>query len=100
MGGPPYVMYITGGIAEPAAQRATISQMLILNVGFRVGAFAVAGLFVSRALWVAVMILLPVAWAGMLAGNRVLVRLAPALIARIIGAVQFVPGVTLIIRTG
>ena len=99
MGGPPYVMYITGRIAEPAAQRATISQMVILNVGLRVGAFALAGLLVSRALWVAVAILLPIAWAGVWAGHRVHVRLAPAVIARIIGAVLFVTGVTLIIRT-
>lgn len=99
MGGPPYVIYITGRIAEPAAQRATISQMVILNVGLRVVAFALAGLLASRALWVAVAILLPVAWAGVWAGNRVHVRIAPRAIERIIGAVLFVTGVTLIIRT-
>ena len=31
MGGPPYVVYLTGRIPDPAAQRATISQMVILN---------------------------------------------------------------------
>jgi uncharacterized membrane protein YfcA len=98
MGGPPYVMYIAGRIAEPAAQRATISQMVILNVGLRVGAFALAGLLVSHALWGAVAILLPVAWAGVWAGHRVHVRLAPAAIARIIGAVLFITGATLILR--
>ena len=39
MGGPPYVVYIAGRIPDPAAQRATISQMVILNVGLRVVAF-------------------------------------------------------------
>jgi hypothetical protein len=73
--------------------------MVILNVGLRVGAFALAGLLVSRALWVAVAILLPVAGAGVWAGNRVHVRLAPAAIARIIGAVLFITGVALNIRT-
>jgi uncharacterized membrane protein YfcA len=43
MGGPPYVVYISGRIPDPAAQRATISQMVILNVGLRVVAFALAG---------------------------------------------------------
>jgi len=52
MGEPPYVMY------------------LILNVGLRVVAFALAGLLVSPTLWVAVAILLPVAWAGVWAGHR------------------------------
>ena len=42
-GGPPYVMYLAGWIADPDAQRATISQMVILNVGLRVLAFTLAG---------------------------------------------------------
>lgn len=73
--------------------------MVILNVGLRVGAFALAGLLASRTLWVAVAILFPVAWAGVWAGNRVHVRLAPAVMARIIGVVLFITGVTLVIRT-
>lgn len=36
MGGPPYVMYIAGPVPEPAARRATIPQMVMLNVGLRV----------------------------------------------------------------
>jgi hypothetical protein len=36
VGGPPYVVYITGRVPDPAAQRATISQMLVLSVGLRV----------------------------------------------------------------
>src|SRR5262245_37499641 len=40
IGGPPYVMYITGRVPDPSAQRATISQMVIVNVGLRVVAFA------------------------------------------------------------
>ena len=75
MGGPPYVMYLAGRIPEPDAQRATISQMVILNVGLRVLAFALAGLLASRAVWLAVAILLPVAWAGVWVGHRVHLRL-------------------------
>jgi uncharacterized membrane protein YfcA len=92
-------MYITGRIAEPAVQRATIAQVVILNVGLRVGAFALAGLLGSRALWTLVAILLPVAWAGVWAGHRVHVRLPPVVVARIIGSVLFVTGVTIILRT-
>jgi uncharacterized membrane protein YfcA len=99
IGGPPYVMYITGRILEPGAQRATISQMVILSVGLRVAAFALAGLFGSRALWIAAEVLLPVAWAGVWVGNRVHVCLAPATMARVVGAVLFVAGAALIFRT-
>jgi uncharacterized membrane protein YfcA len=98
MGGPPYVMYIAGRVPDPAAQRATISQMVILNVGLRVVAFTLGGLLGSRPLWTAVAILLPVAWLGVWIGHRVHVRLAPAMGARIIGAVLFLVGVTLVAR--
>ena len=99
MGGPPYVMYISGRLPDPAAQRATISQMVILNVGLRVVAFALAGLLLSRALWIAVMFLLPVAWAGLWTGNRAHVRLTPAVMARTMGATLFLTGAALIMRT-
>lgn len=98
MGGPPYVAYITGRIRDPAVQRATISQMVILNVGLRVVAFALAGLLVSRTLWVAVALLLPVAWIGVWVGNRVHLRLAPATVTRVIGAVLFLTGAALVLR--
>jgi hypothetical protein len=99
VGGPPYVMYLTARISDPAAQRATILQMVILNVGLRVVAFAIAGLLFSRALWIAVAFLLPVAWAGVWTGNRLHVRLAPATVARLIAALLLVTGATLLVRT-
>ena len=99
MGGPPYVVYITGRIPDPAVQRATIAQMVILNVGLRVVAFALAGLLFSRALWIAVVLLLPVAWAGVWVGNRAHGSVTPATMARMIGAALFLTGAALVVRT-
>ena len=99
MGGPPYVMYIAGRVPDADAQRATISQMVILNVGLRVLAFALAGFLASSSLWLVVAALLPVAWAGVWAGHRVHLRLAPATAARVIAAALFVSGAVLIART-
>jgi uncharacterized protein len=99
VGGPPYAMYLTGRVTDPAMQRATISQMVILSVGGRVVAFAIAGLLFSHALWIAVMFLLPAAWAGVWVGNRVHVRVSPPMTARIIGVALFLTGATLIVRT-
>jgi uncharacterized membrane protein YfcA len=73
--------------------------MVILNVGLRVAAFGLAGLLLSRPLWIAAMCLLPVAWAGVWVGNRVHVRVGPATMARTIGAALFLTGVALIVRT-
>ena len=99
IGGPPYVVYITGRVADPAAQRATISQMVILNVGLRVVAFALAGLLSSPALWIAAVCLLPVAGAGLWVGHRAHVSVAPAMMARVIGGALFLTGAALIVRT-
>ncbi|MGH7413127.1 MAG: sulfite exporter TauE/SafE family protein [Candidatus Rokuibacteriota bacterium] len=99
MGGPPYVAYITGRIPDPAAQRATISHMVILNVGLRVVAFALAGLLSSRALWIAVAWLLPVAWTGVWVGSRVHLRVPSVMVARLVGAALFLTGAALIART-
>jgi uncharacterized protein len=99
VGGPPYVAYIAGRIPEAAAQRATISHMVIFNVGLRVVAFAIAGLFAARDLLTAVAILLPVAWAGVWTGNRIHVRLSPAMVSRLVGTALFVSGGVLIART-
>lgn len=98
MGGPPYVVYITGRVPDPSAQRATISQMVILNVGLRVLTFLLAGLFASPTLWATTLLLLPVALAGLWAGHRIHLRVAPATMARVIAATLFVTGASLIVR--
>jgi uncharacterized membrane protein YfcA len=98
VGGPPYVVYIAGRISDGTAQRATISQMVVLNVGLRVVAFAIAGLFSRRDLWLAIGLLLPVAWAGVWTGNHVHMRLKPAHVVRIVGAALLFSGASLIAR--
>lgn len=98
IGGPPYVMYLAGRIPEPVTRRATISSMVILSVGLRVAAFGLAGLFASRALWIAVGCLLPVAWAGVWLGNRVHLRLTPTTTGRVLAAVLFLTGAALVVR--
>ena len=99
MGGPPYVAYIAGRVSDPAAQRATISHMVILNVGLRVVAFALAGFLLSRTLWITVAMLLPVAWTGVWVGHHLHVRVAAPTAARAISAVLLVSGAALILRT-
>lgn len=99
MGGPPYVAYLAGRIPDPAAQRATISHMVILNVGLRVVAFAFAGLLSARPLWIAVALLLPLAWTGVWVGSRVHLRVPSATAARLVGAALFLTGAALIART-
>jgi uncharacterized protein len=99
VGGPPYVVYLSGRLPDAAVQRATIAQMVVLNVGLRVVAFALAGLLASRTFWTAAALLLPVAWAGVWTGNRVHLRAGPATLARLVAGVLLLSGVTLLART-
>jgi uncharacterized membrane protein YfcA len=46
----------------------------------------------------AIGLLLPVAWAGVWAGHRVHVRMAPATVVRVVGAVLMLSGVSLTVR--
>jgi hypothetical protein len=99
VGGPPYVVYTAGRIPDITAQRATISQTVAFDVGLRVAAFAIAGLFTGRDLWLAIGLLLPVAWAGVWAANRVHLRVAPAKLVRIVvGGLLLFSGASLIAR--
>jgi uncharacterized protein len=98
-GGPPYVMYLAGRVADPARQRATIAQMVILSVGLRLVVFALAGLLFTRDLWGSVAILLPVAWAGVWVGNKLQARMPSTALARIVAGSLGVTGISLIVRT-
>src|SRR2546425_11908639 len=59
VGGPPYVVYIAGRIPDPTAQRATVSQMVVLNFGPRAAAFSICGLLTRRGLSLAVRVRSP-----------------------------------------
>jgi uncharacterized membrane protein YfcA len=73
--------------------------MVILSVGFRVVAFALAGLLFTRGLWGSVAFLLPVAWAGVWVGNKLQAKMPSAMLARIIAGALCVTGLSLIVRT-
>ncbi|WP_333839505.1 sulfite exporter TauE/SafE family protein [Pelomicrobium sp.] len=99
VGGPPYVVYVTGRVPKPAAQRATIVLMVIVSVGLRVIAFATAGLFAARGLAMAAAALLPVAWLGLWVGHRIHLGAPPGVLARIVAVVLFVSGASLLYRS-
>jgi uncharacterized membrane protein YfcA len=98
VGGPPYVMYLSGRLTDPAAMRATITAMLIVNVGARLLAFVVAGVLMRPPLWIAAAALLPVAALGLWAGNRLHGRASRQGLVRAVAALLLLMGVSLIAR--
>lgn len=98
VGGPPYVMYLAGRLADPAAMRATITAMLIVNVGARLLAFLVAGVLLRADLWIAAAALLPVAALGLWTGNRLHGRASRQALVRVVAGVLMVMGISLVSR--
>jgi uncharacterized membrane protein YfcA len=97
VGGPIYVMYLTGRGAGPDHIRATIPVIFIFTTIGRIGLFAVAGLFTREVLQLAAL-LLPLMLLGLYAGNRLHGRLTREHVVRAVGVLLMASGVTLIAR--
>jgi uncharacterized protein len=96
MGGPMYVIYLSGRIAEPARLRATLSTMFTLNTGVRLVLFLLSGLLLQREVWLGVLYLLPFMALGLFIGHRLHLRLTPAHIARVISVLLLLTGVSIL----
>jgi uncharacterized protein len=97
VGGPIYVMYLTGRGATPDHIRATMPVIFIFTTIGRIALFAAAGLFTLEVLQIAAL-LLPVMLLGLYAGNRLHGRLARGHIVRVVGGLLVASGISLIAR--
>lgn len=95
--GPIYVMYLTGRGATPDQIRATMPVLFIFTVLARVVLFTIAGLFTTDVL-LAALALAPVMFAGLYLGNRLHLNIPRDKAARLIGALLFLNGVSLMLR--
>jgi uncharacterized protein len=100
MGGPMYVIYLSGRIAEPARLRATLSTMFTLNTGVRLILFFVSGLLLRQDVWIAALYLLPFMALGLYIGHRLHVRLTAAQIGRFISVLLLLTGVSILLKAG
>lgn len=98
MGGPMYVIYLSGRIAEPARLRATLSTMFTLNTGVRLILFLAYGLLLRQDVWIAALYLLPFMALGLYIGHRLHVRLTSAQIGRLISALLLLTGVSILMK--
>jgi uncharacterized membrane protein YfcA len=98
MGGPIYVIYLTGRIRDPAQLRATLSTMFSLNTGARLILFLVSGLLFQPEVWIAALYLLPFMALGLVAGHRLHVHLGAAQIARFISALLLLTGISILAK--
>jgi uncharacterized membrane protein YfcA len=97
VGGPLYVMYLTGRGATPDHIRATMPVIFIFTTIGRIALFAAAGFF-SEGVLVTAALLSPVMMLGLYGGNRLHVNLSRATLVRVIGGLLTVSGVSLVFR--
>ena len=92
MGGPVYVMYLAGRIADPSRLRATLSAVFSTNTAGRLGLFLVSGLLVQKEVWTTAACLLPFMALGLFIGHRLHPRLNRGQIGRLISLLLLATG--------
>jgi hypothetical protein len=97
VGGPIYVMYLNARGATPEHIRATLPVIFIFTTIARIGIFAVSGLYTLAVLYMAAA-LLPIMLLGMWIGHHLHLNLSREQLARIIGVLLVVSGISLIVR--
>jgi hypothetical protein len=98
MGGPMYVIYLSGRIAEPSRLRATLSTMFSLNTGVRLILLLLSGLLLQAEVWLGALYLLPFMALGLIIGHRLHLRLTPLHIARIISVLLLLTGISILAK--
>lgn len=97
VGGPLYVMYLTGRGATPDHIRATLPVIFSFTTVGRIALFAATGLF-SESVLLTAAALLPVMVVGLYCGNRLHLNLSRENAVRIIGGLLVVSGISLVFR--
>jgi len=97
VGGPLYVMYLTGRGATPDHIRATLPVIFSFTTVARIALFTATGLF-SLDVLVTAALLLPVMMLGVHCGNRLHLNLSREIMVRVIGGLLVVSGISLVIR--
>lgn len=98
VGGPAYVVYFSGRIADPARLRATLSAVFTAATAVRIAMFAAAGLLADPSLVLTAAALLPLMLAGMWIGQRVHPRMTRAQIGVLVHALLVASGASLLAR--
>jgi uncharacterized membrane protein YfcA len=95
---PPYIMYLAHRLPDKSAARATFSWLFIIDGGFRLTLFALAGLLLTPTAAAAIALGLIPLGIGLYAGNHVHVRISREQLLRWVGGFLVVSGATLLAR--
>jgi uncharacterized protein len=96
MGGPVYVVYLAGRIADPARLRASLSAMFSINTAVRLCLFLLSGLLLQKDVWIGVLYLLPFMALGLYIGHRMHLKLSRVQIAHLVSLLLLATGISVL----
>jgi uncharacterized membrane protein YfcA len=96
--GPPYIIYLTHRLADKGAVRATFSWLFVIDGGFRLGLFLVAGLLLEPKLQLAYAISLVPMALGLYVGNKVHLDMTQEAMLKVVGALLVGSGAMLFVK--
>lgn len=97
-GGPPYVIYLSHRIRDKSDLRATFAAVFFSEGITRILSFLVAGLLMSREIWIAYIAALPLVLGSLYLGSRVHLGISAAQMARLVGGLLLVSSVSLLFK--
>lgn len=97
-GGPPYVIYLSQRGLSREAFRATLGLITMTSISLRVVAFLLTGLLMDAQVWLAALLVVPAALAGIAVGKRIFLRASKEQLARVIAALLLASGGSLVLR--
>ena len=96
--GPPYIIYLTHRLKDKTAVRATFSWLFVIDGGFRLGLFLVAGLLLESKLQIAYVASLVPMVLGLYVGNKVHLDITSEGMLKVVGALLVISGAMLFVK--
>ena len=97
-GGPPYVIYLSQRGLTKEEFRATLGLVTMTSISLRVVAFLLTGLLLNPDVWLAAIVVVPAALAGIWLGRKIFLRMPRELLMRIIAVLLLASGGSLVWR--
>ena len=97
-GGPVYVTYLSGRLADKSQIRSTVATLISISALVRALLYAATGLLLHVAIFAGAAILAPFAWAGVKIGHRIHLGLTQEQMRRCVGALLVLIGASLLVR--
>jgi uncharacterized membrane protein YfcA len=97
-GGPPYVIYLSQRGLSKEEFRATLGLVTMTSISLRVVAFLITGLLLDPSVWMAALVVVPAALAGIWLGKQIFRRLPRELLMRLVAVLLLGSGGSLVWR--